>query len=63
MKGRKVEYRFNIGDTVEIKAIGMLGRVDAAMTSKDGEEYRVAYWNDGQRHSVWLYHWEIGEKT
>jgi len=62
MAKRSVEYSFDIGDRVIIAAISMQGRVDSMMTSKDGDEYRVVYWNDGQRHSAWLYDWEIEPK-
>lgn len=50
----------DINDTVTIKAVGMLGTVDAIMWSVNGLEIRVVYWNDGQRYSTWMYEGEIG---
>lgn len=59
-KGRyKVIFSFSIGDKVDIKAITRPGEVDAMMNSINGQEFRVVYWNDGQRYSIWMYPTEI----
>lgn len=54
-----VEFLFNIGQEVTVTPIEMIGRVDALMMDTDGLQYRVVYWNDGQRYSQWVYSWEL----
>ena len=56
-----VEFDHAVGDTVGIEAINVMGRVDALELDILGKQYRVVYWNDGVRCSVWLYDWEIAE--
>lgn len=53
------EFKYLIGQEVKIKAIGMTGRVDLMSIGNTGTEYRVVYWNNGERHSAWLYDWEL----
>lgn len=53
------EFGHRIGDRVLIAAIGIVGQVDALMTSINGPEYRVIFWNDATRSSLWLYPHEI----
>jgi len=55
-----VDFEYEIGQMVKVKAIGMLGSVDSLSLDCNGKQYRVVYWNDGQRHSVWMYGWELG---
>ena len=54
-----VDFTFEIGQSVKIKAIGMIGVVDSLTIDINGKQYRVVYWNDGSRCSVWMYEWEI----
>lgn len=58
-----VEFDFDIGQTVRIKAISMTGRVDSLSLDNNGKTYRVVYWNDGSRSQVWMYDWEIEANT
>jgi len=44
---------------VTIIAIGMQGRIDSMSNDINGKMYRVVYWNDSQRYSIWMYRWEI----
>ena len=54
-----VDFDFDIGELVTIIAIGMQGRIDSMSNDINGKMYRVVYWNDSQRYSVWMYRWEI----
>lgn len=60
-----VDFQYSIGESVKIKAIDMIGRVDSLSLDTNGMTYRVVFWNDGSRCSVWMYDWELsplGEK-
>ena len=54
-----VDFEYEIGQKVLVGPIGMLGRVDSLSLDQNGKQYRVVYWNDGVRNSVWMYPWEI----
>jgi len=54
-----VEFRHDIGDSVKILSIRMVGQVDSMSKDINGLMYRVIYWNNGERYSQWLYDWEI----
>lgn len=56
-----VTFQFSIKDRVLIKAIEVRGQVDALSQDERENQYRVVYWNDGQRYSVWMYGWELEE--
>jgi ribosomal protein S4E len=62
MSALVIPFKHNIQETVFIKAIEVVGRVDAVSMDERGEMYRVVYWNDGQRNAVWMYDWELEEK-
>lgn len=56
---RTVNFKYDIGASVLINDIGMLGRVDSLSLESQGELYRVVYWNNGTRNQVWMYDWEL----
>lgn len=56
---RTVEFKYDRGARVKITDIGMTGRIDALLLEATGEMYRVVYWNDGTRNSVWMYDYEL----
>lgn len=58
---KTVEFKYSMGDSVKIDAIGIIGRVESMCVDNCGDTYRVVYWNDGMRCSVWMYNWEIKE--
>ena len=58
----KVEFLYEIGDSVTLAAIGVIARVDAMMVDISGKQYRVVYWDDGQRYSQWVYDWELAQQ-
>jgi len=55
----EVKFAYSIADRVEIPAISMTGTIIALMIDSQGPSYLVAYWNDGQRYTTWLFDWEI----
>ena len=57
---RTVEYAYDVGDRVLIRAIELEGVVDGLMTDGGGASYRVVYWNDGERHVEVMYGCEVG---
>ena len=54
-----IDFDFHIAESVKIIAIGMIGKIDSLSFDNNGPMYRVIYWNDGSRHQVWMYSWEI----
>ena len=56
-----IEFQYSIGDKVLVKPINMGGVIDSMSIDNRGKQYRVVYWNDGDRFSTWLYAWEIQE--
>ena len=52
---RRLEaFAFDIGDKVTISEVDRPGRVEALMIDFLGPQYRVAYWDHGERKTVWL---------
>ena len=56
---RTVNFKYNIGDTVKVLDIAMMGRVDSLSLDTNGEMYRVVFWNNGNRNQIWMYDWEL----
>jgi hypothetical protein len=54
-----IEFDFGIGDSVIICALEYPGRVEAMIDDVNGKQYKVVYWWDGTRHSVWMNAWEL----
>ena len=55
----RVDFEYDVGQPVKVVPIGMIGTVDSLCLDNNGKQYRVVYWNDGVRNSVWMYPWEI----
>lgn len=55
-----VKFAYGLEERVTVRAIGMPGVVDSLSLDSRGPMFRVVYWNDGERHSEWMYEWEIG---
>lgn len=49
------EFLFDIGDPVIIKEVQRPGRIELIQCDYLGTQYRVAYWDNSDRRSVWLY--------
>ena len=56
---KTVNFKYDIGASVKILDIAMLGRVDSLSIDTNGEMYRVVFWNNGNRNQIWLYDWEL----
>jgi hypothetical protein len=56
---KQVNFTYDIGDRVKVKALEMVGRVDSLSLDANGLTYRVVYWNNGNRLQTWMYEWEI----
>ena len=56
-----VEFEHAIGDRVKILDIGRPGTVVALCQDVEGQQYRVVYWNNGERQSVWMYSRELAK--
>jgi len=54
MPEKSFHIKFDIKDKVLIKEIQRPGTVDAVTLDYLGIQYRVAYWDNSDRHSVWL---------
>ncbi len=50
---------YTIGQRVEIHEPGHLGNVEAITLDRDGITYRVTFWIDGKRETLWLYPYEL----
>jgi hypothetical protein len=55
--------KYDPKDKVKITAIDMDGTIDQVCWNGTNTEYRVVYWNNGERNSTWLYEWEIGPSS
>ena len=56
---RIVEFKYDIGDEVKIKAVSVNARVNAMLLDSTGVQYHVIYWDDGERRLEWVYEWEL----
>jgi len=54
-----VEFKYDVGEEVKVKAINVLGKIDSLSFDIQGTMYRVIYWDDGSRNQTWMYDWEI----
>jgi hypothetical protein len=52
--GRTEHFKFNLSDKVIVKEVQRPGRVESLMIDFLGPQYRVAYWDNGERKTVWL---------
>lgn len=54
-----VTFLYDVGDKVFIEQAQISGIIDAMIAEVSGYQYRVVYWHDGIRNSVWVYSNEI----
>jgi len=57
----RIKFRYSIQEEIHILAIDTPGHIDAVLFDSNGPQYRIIYWNDGERYSKWLYRWEIAD--
>lgn len=55
----QVEFTFSIGDTVKLKDLALTGTVTGLLHEQHGQQYRVAWWSNGERRCEWLHPFEI----
>ena len=55
----KIEFVFNIGDRVKIKEISRIGRVVSLYYAETGDQYEVAYFNEGESKHCYFYSFEL----
>lgn len=49
---KNVEFEYDIGSPVRIKAIDMNGKIDSLSLDNNGKMYRVVYWSNCTRNQV-----------
>ena len=54
-----VTFLYDIGDRVMVEQAQISGIIDALIAEVSGYQYRVVYWHDGSRNTVWVYSNEI----
>lgn len=52
--GRTEHFRFDLRDKVLVREVQRPGVVESLMIDFLGVQYRVAYWDNGDRKTVWL---------
>ena len=57
-----VKFEYDIGDKVNILDVDIPGRVTSLIKDTNGLQYLIAYWHNGERHSTWLFDWELERK-
>lgn len=62
MSAFRHDFPFSIADRVMIKEIQRPGRVEMIQMDLLGVTYRIAYWDNSERKSIWLYPDEIEER-
>ena len=50
----KIDFKYKFGEEVRIKPLELNGYVDAVNADASGETYRVTYWFNGERKSVYV---------
>lgn len=56
------QTKFQLLETVAIKALEQNGIVERVMFDSVGTKYEVSYWFNGERKSVWCLDCELGEQ-
>lgn len=54
-----VTTKYNLGDRVRIKEISCHGIVESISWDSLGEQYKVAYWFNGERKTCWVFTSEL----
>lgn len=55
-------FAFDLNDKVLVKEIQRLGMVESLMIDFLGVQYRIAYWDNSDRKSVWLKAYELEKR-
>lgn len=54
-----LEFNFRLNDKVLLQEISRPGKVDSISIDCLGITYRVSYWDEGERRTVWVHEDEI----
>lgn len=54
MSERIEHFKFDLGDRVLIKEIQRPGKIESLMIDFIGVQYRVGFWDNSKRETVWL---------
>jgi hypothetical protein len=63
MSTSTVKFAFAVGARVKIRETAHPGQVTGCMADSSGEQYRVVWWNNGERRCEWLYAFELEERV
>lgn len=56
---KTIEFAYDVGDEVKIKTVGLWGTIDSMSFDSLGKQYRIVFWANSARSTVWMYDWEI----
>jgi hypothetical protein len=59
----KVAFFFSLGDRVTLSEIGQPGVVTGLLHEQLGDQYRVTWWNNGERKTEWLFGHELAARN
>lgn len=59
---KTIAFQFTIGQKVMVKEIQRPGVVEILQFDSLGIQVKVAYWDNSDRKSAWLYEWELEER-
>lgn len=62
LQGRVEKFAFDLADKVLLIDVQRPGRVEALLVDCLGPQYRVAYWDNGERKTVWLLEDELSPR-
>ena len=58
----KIETKYNLMQEVKIKELNLYGVIECISIDMNLLQYRIVYWNKGDRENNWLYEFEIEKK-
>jgi hypothetical protein len=62
MSARTEIFTFDLGSSVIIREVQRPGRVESLLVDFLGPQYRVAYWDNSERKTVWLKADELSDR-
>lgn len=63
VQGRVEHFVFDLGARVIVREIQRPGKIEALIIDNLGPQYRVTYWDNSKRESVWLCADELEART
>lgn len=59
---RAQNFVFDLNEQVMVREIQRPGKIEALMIDFLGVQYRVAYWDNSERKTVWLHEEELAAR-